>query len=79
MLDFDSSTVRAALLVHLDALVVVVDRHRQLLLGGVLADHVLIQVLLQFQRLRQLVGSRQAGRPSSSRIELQTAMHSSQM
>ena len=35
-----------ALLVHLDALVVVVDGHRQLLLGGVLADHVLIQVFL---------------------------------
>ena len=35
-----------ALLVHLDALVVVVDRDGELLLGGVLTDHVLIQVLL---------------------------------
>ena len=33
-----------ALLVHLDALVVVINRHRQLLLGGVLPDHVLIQI-----------------------------------
>ena len=38
--------VRAPLLVHLDALVVVVDGHRQLLLGGVLPDYVLIQILL---------------------------------
>ena len=46
----------AALLIHLDALVVVVNRDRQLLLGGVLADHVLIQVLFQFQRLGELTG-----------------------
>ncbi len=33
-----------ALLVHLDALVVVIDRYGELLLGGVLTDHVLIQI-----------------------------------
>ena len=46
----------AALLVHLDALVVVVDRHRQLPLGGFLTDHVLVQILLHFQRLGELMG-----------------------
>ena len=35
----------AALLVHLDALVVVVDGDRQFLLGGFLTDHVLVQIL----------------------------------
>jgi hypothetical protein len=39
-----------------NALVVVVHRHRQLLLGRLLADHVLIQILLQFERLWKLVG-----------------------
>ena len=34
----------AALLVHLDALVVVVNRDRQLLFGGVLTNHVLIKI-----------------------------------
>ena len=34
----------AALLVHLDALVVVVDSDGELLFGGVLADHVLIKI-----------------------------------
>ncbi len=43
--------------VHVDPLAVVVDRHRQFLLGGFLADHVLIQKLLYFQRLGDLVGS----------------------
>jgi hypothetical protein len=38
-----------------DALVVVVNGYRQPLLGGFLADDVLVQVLLQFQRLRQFV------------------------
>ena len=55
MLDFGQLHLAAALLVHLDALVVVVDRYGQLLLGGVLADHVLIQVFLQLQRLGKLV------------------------
>src|SRR5450759_4035508 len=41
--------------VHLDALVVVVNRHGQLLLRRLLANHILIQVLLQFQGLRQSV------------------------
>ena len=48
--------VAAALLVHLNPLVVVVDRYRELLLGGFLPDHVLVEVFLQFQRLRQLMG-----------------------
>jgi hypothetical protein len=33
----------------------VVDRHGELFLGGVLADHVLVQVFFQFQRFRKLV------------------------
>jgi hypothetical protein len=37
-------------------LAVIVNRHRQLLLGGFLTDHVLIEELLYFQRLRDLVG-----------------------
>src|SRR5262249_43458756 len=45
------------LLVHLDALVVVVDGDSQLLLSGLLADYILIQVFLDFQRLRKLVGT----------------------
>ena len=49
----------AARLVHLDALVVVVDRHRQLLLRLVLPDHILIQKRLDLLRLRQ-VGRRGA-------------------
>ena len=43
--------------VHVDPLAVVVDRHRQLLLGGFLADHVLIEEFLHFQRFGDLVGS----------------------
>ena len=42
--------------VHVDPLAVVVNRDRQLLLGGLLPDHVLIQKLLDFQGLRDLVG-----------------------
>ena len=41
--------------VHMDAFAVVVDGHRQFLLGSLLPDYVLIQVLLDFQRLRQLM------------------------
>jgi hypothetical protein len=37
----------------------VVDGYRKLLFGGVLADDILIQMLLHFQRLRDLM--RQAG------------------
>ena len=44
----------AARLVHLDALVVVVDRHRQLLLRLVLTDHVLVQKCLDLLRLGQV-------------------------
>ena len=50
--------------VHVDALAVVVDGHRQLLLGGFLPDHVLIQELLYFQGLRDLV------RGSGGRLDL---------
>jgi hypothetical protein len=39
-----------------DTLAVVVHRYRQLLFDGLLADHVLIQKLLYFQRLGDLVG-----------------------
>ena len=42
--------------VHVDPLAVVVDGNRQLLLGGFLADHVLIQEFLYFQRFRDLIG-----------------------
>ena len=45
----------AALLVHLDALVVVVNRHRELLLGAFLPDNVLIQILFQLQRLGEFM------------------------
>ena len=51
--------VLAALLADLDALVVVVDRDRQLLLRQVLADHVLVQELLDLvgDGQRRLVGA----------------------
>src|SRR5947208_12653259 len=42
----------------MDALAMVVNRHRELLLGAILADHVLVQVFLYFQRLRKLVRRR---------------------
>ena len=73
--------VVAARPVHLDALVVVVDRDCELLLGLVLADDVLVEKRLDFLRLGQM-GRRGAGLGlvrSSSRMELQTATHSSQM
>ncbi len=40
--------------VHLDALVVVVDGHRQLLLGGFLADDIFVQKGSYFMRLGQM-------------------------
>jgi len=40
----------------LDALVVVVYGDRELLLGGILANDVLVQILFQFEWLRKLVG-----------------------
>ena len=59
MLDFASSTCSSRLplgaAAGLDALVVVVDRDRQALLGGVLADHVLVEELADLARLGQLV------------------------
>ncbi len=43
--------VHASLAVHVHALVMVVDRHRQLLLGRFLPDDVLVQILFQLQWL----------------------------
>ena len=43
------------MLVHLDALVMVVDGDSELLLGFLLADDVLIQVFLQLEGFRQFV------------------------
>jgi hypothetical protein len=34
----------------------VVNGDRQLLLGGILTNYILVQVFFQFQRLRELVG-----------------------
>jgi hypothetical protein len=72
--------VLAALLADLDPLVVVVDRDGQLLLGLLLADHVLVEELLD------LVGTggltcrcRPSTRRSSAMMSLQTSTHSSQM
>src|SRR5579863_10017199 len=45
------------LAIHVDALVVVVNRYCQLLLGLLLADHVLVEESLDFSRLGKLVGS----------------------
>ena len=49
--------VAGRLAVHVDALVVVVDRHRQLLLGLLLPDDVLVEEGLYFLRLGKLVRS----------------------
>jgi hypothetical protein len=51
-LQFD---LRIAHAVHVDPLAVVVDGHRQFLLGGFLSDHVRIQKLFYFQWFRNLV------------------------
>jgi hypothetical protein len=56
MFDLASSTsscLRTRLLV-LDALVVVVDRHRQFALGRLLADHELVQMVLDLVGLGQI-------------------------
>ena len=53
----------ARLLLDLDALVVVVDRDRQLLLGLLLPDHVLVEELLD------LLGNRQRRSGSAPRLE----------
>jgi hypothetical protein len=45
----------------MDAFAVVVNRYCQLLLGAVLPDHVLIEMLLYFQWLRELVRGRRRG------------------
>ena len=71
----------AARPVHLDALVVVVDRDRELLLRGVLADDVFVQERLYLSGLGRCAGAVPgcASVLSSSRMELQTATHSSQI
>ena len=84
MFDFCSSTsasVRAVLAGDLDALVVVVDGDRERPLGGLLADHVLVQDLVDLLRLRQVLEleASAATVSSSSMISLQRSMHSSQM
>ena len=56
MFDFCSSTSRVlARLGDLDALVVVVDGDRERALGGVLADHVLVEDLVDLLRLGQVL------------------------
>jgi hypothetical protein len=45
----------------MNALAVIVDSHRQFLLGGVLPDYVLVQKFLYFQWLRDLVGTAAGG------------------
>ena len=72
--------VAAALLADLDALVVVVDRDRQLLLGLLLPDHVLVEELLDLLRGGEAVRvTRPSARRSSAMMSLQTSTHSSQM
>src|SRR5262249_17350838 len=44
-----------ALAIHVDALVVVVDRDRQLLFGLFLADHILVEEYLDLLRFRQVI------------------------
>ena len=43
--------------IHMDAFAVVINGHGEFLLGSLLADDVLIEVLLNFQGFRELVGS----------------------
>src|SRR6185503_13657782 len=53
------NTVAAcALTVHVNALVMVVNRYRQFLLGLLLADDVFVEEGLDFMRLRELVRGR---------------------
>ena len=56
MFDFASSTSFERALVHLDALVVVVDGDGELLLGLVLADHVIVEEALDLGRLGKMTG-----------------------
>jgi hypothetical protein len=81
MLDFCSSTSSARAGADLDALVVVVDRDREGLLGGVLPDDVVVQEAVDLFGLGQLVElpSSAGSASSSSMISLQRSMHSSQM
>ena len=75
------NAIAGSLAVHINSLVVVVNRDCQLLLGLFLPDYVLIEESLNFLRLGKLVGGDAGGvaARSSSRMELQTATHSSQM
>ena len=70
------------LVAGVDPLVVVVDRDREDLLGPLLADHVLVERVLDLVRVREL-GRRRLGRgvssSSSSMISWHRLMHSSQM
>jgi hypothetical protein len=80
MFDLSSSTSLRAR-AGVDALVVVVDRHRERLLGLLLPDHVLVEDVLDLLRgdgtcVIVSVTSRSS---SSARISLQSAMHSLQM
>ena len=54
MFDLSSSTSFSALRAGVDALVVVVDRHRERLLGRLLPDHVLVEHVLDLLRRRDL-------------------------
>jgi hypothetical protein len=42
----------------MDAFTVIINSDRELLLGSLLSDHVLIEMLLDFQGFRELVGAR---------------------
>ena len=71
------------LVAGVDPLVVVVDRDREDLLGPLLADHVLVERVLDLVRVRELASSARFGRGvssiSSSMISWHRLMHSSQM
>ncbi len=54
---FGELDIAVALAIHVDALVVVINGDRQLLLGLFLADHVFIEKGFHFLRLGQLTGS----------------------
>jgi hypothetical protein len=75
-------TIAGALAIHVDTLVMVVDGDGQLLFGLLLPDDVFVEESLSLPAA-SAVGSGTAAdgaaERSSSRIELQTATHSSQM
>jgi hypothetical protein len=78
LLQLDVVVVLVAL--RVDALVVVVHRDRQDLLGAVLADHVLVEDLLDLAGLGMRRRSRESSfSTSSAMMSLHRPMHSSQM